>query len=72
MRMCDYWWGTHACDLPDGHEGLHRCADGPNGELCSEYDGAKVRFAGQQKWRETGGGRVRDILGGDFTELFVQ
>jgi hypothetical protein len=72
MLMCDYWWGTHACDLPDGHTGFHRCDEGPDGKMCSEYDGVKVRFAGEVEWRETGGGRVQDILGGGFTELFVR
>lgn len=72
MEMCDSWWGTHACDRLAGHTGFHRCAEGPNGQLCSEYDGVKVRFSGESEWRQTGGGRVRDILGGSFVEAFDQ
>lgn len=68
MRMCDYWWGTHGCDLSEGHEGHHRCLEGPYDQLCSEYDGVRVRFGGVGKWEETGGGRVRDIIGGSFIE----
>lgn len=47
---CDWFWGSHGCDMPGGHDGtIHTCdsrdPDGP----CSQYDTAapadkRVRF----------------------------
>jgi hypothetical protein len=36
---CDWFWGSHGCDMPGGHDGtIHTCGsrdpDGP----CSQYD----------------------------------
>lgn len=39
QALCDFFWGTHGCDLSSGHAGLvHRCgSDDPEGPCC-EYD----------------------------------
>ena len=39
---CNFFWGSHGCDLPPGHEGNHLCGllDGP----CSRHDGARVQY----------------------------
>jgi hypothetical protein len=29
MRICPVGWGSHACDLPSGHEGDHLCLADP-------------------------------------------
>lgn len=68
MRTCDWWWGSHACDLMDGHEGAHRCNDGPNGHACSEFDGSRVRFADSNEWLPATGGRISDLPVMRFTE----
>ncbi len=25
MKRCDWFWGSHGCDLPLGHDGTHVC-----------------------------------------------
>lgn len=32
---CFVFWGSHGCDLPAGHEGVHVCGSGP--DPCSEF-----------------------------------
>jgi hypothetical protein len=26
-NTCDIFWGSHGCDLPEGHDGQHMCGD---------------------------------------------
>lgn len=64
---CNFFWGSHGCDLPKGHDGkVHTCdftdvVYGP----CSQYDedapaDRRVRFAYDDgewgEWREYGEG----------------
>lgn len=55
VRLCDTFWGTHACDLNQGHDGQHECWQ--NGEPpCSQYDRANQRarywLDDEGKWSE--------------------
>ena len=35
---CDYCWHSHGCDLPEGHEGEHRCLLTFSGDGGDEFD----------------------------------
>lgn len=35
-EYCDTCWGSHGCELPEGHDGPHRC--GPADNPCSYCD----------------------------------
>jgi hypothetical protein len=41
VKTCNWFWGSHGCDLDPGHAGHHLC-----GILdpCSKHDGARVLF----------------------------
>lgn len=45
---CDFYWGSHGCDLEEGHEGvIHECGrDDPEG-ICSQHneETSEWRFA---------------------------
>lgn len=45
---CATFWGSHGCDRPQGHDGLHVCGDRNYDEgsyvLCSIHDGTWARF----------------------------
>lgn len=42
--LCPTFWGSHGCDLPEGHGGNHLCGVGDPDGLCSEHDGQRVRY----------------------------
>lgn len=48
-RECCTYWGSHGCDRPVGHEGLHVCGrpDSEHRGLCSVHDGTRVRLVMQ-------------------------
>lgn len=49
---CWTYWGSHGCNLADGHPLPHRCADDPD-DPCSEHTGQAVRFHhGDDKWSD--------------------
>jgi len=39
-EVCDWCWGSHACDLGPGDHTIHVC-DPEVGDRCSEYDSEK-------------------------------
>lgn len=39
---CNWFWGSHGCDLDVGHEGTHLC--GAPEDPCSKHDGTRVQF----------------------------
>lgn len=39
-RRCDWFWGSHACDLAKGHSGVHIYGDESGPDACSRYDEA--------------------------------
>ena len=46
---CGWYWGSHGCDLPTGHDGPCVCDD------CSEFDHAtnRVRYlTDEDSWSE--------------------
>lgn len=68
MIICDQYWGSHACDLPASHLGVHQCGDSSS-EPCSQFvetpGGALVRYPRDDgtwgEWMEHSGGfRPRD------------
>lgn len=60
---CNWFWGSHGCDLERGHDGLHLCLDPENDEwdqsrgeyveipvgICSAYDSA----TGDVRWESS-------------------
>lgn len=65
MILCDQCWGSHCCDLPAVHLGVHQCGDGDlSGEPCSQYvdtpEGPRARFSREDgtwgEWAEHSGG----------------
>lgn len=36
QKWCNFFWGSHGCDLPEGDHRLHRC--GTEDNPCMEYD----------------------------------
>jgi hypothetical protein len=68
VLTCDFFWGSHGCDLPKRHRGSHRCIistwddDGLETVTpCCEYDetvlpGLRVRHYNdsQERWGEWG------------------
>lgn len=40
MQVCDWFWGSCACDLPAGDHTIHKCGL-EIGDRCSEYDSEK-------------------------------
>lgn len=37
--MCNLFWGSHGCDLPEGHKGLHVCGSNDPEGPDSYHDG---------------------------------
>lgn len=44
-NLCNFFWGSHGCELPEGEHTVHQCSwvitdmeDEQHVELCSEYD----------------------------------
>lgn len=46
---CNFYWGSHGCDLSPEHEGVHHCGGTSLEDSCSEYDettgGARYQLA---------------------------
>lgn len=40
--MCNWYWGSHGCDLEDGHSGHHLC--GSPEDPCSKHSGYMVKY----------------------------
>lgn len=50
VTSCDFFWGSHGCDLPPGHGLVHECDSGDPDGPCCQYDeqappDRRVRFA---------------------------
>lgn len=41
-ERCNWFWGSHGCDLPPSHDGDHLC--GTEDEPCSKHNGTHVQF----------------------------
>lgn len=37
MNDCNLFWGSHGCDLPEGHEGDHTCGSRDPEGICSQF-----------------------------------
>lgn len=65
--LCGQMWGSHGCDLPTAHFGVHQC--GGREKPCSQYvdtpEGPRVRH-GQENgtwgewWPHVGGFRLSE------------
>lgn len=42
MTHCNWFWGSHGCDLPMWHSGDHLC--GTEDDPCSKHNGTQVQF----------------------------
>lgn len=67
---CNWFWGSHGCDLHSGHTGYHLCGSLEE-DPCSKHDGTRVLFhyvGGDwaDEWREMPG-----FCNGDGTPRLV-
>lgn len=57
---CNLYWGSHGCDLPPGHEGVHQCGEPDHEGICSQFEVTKedpsdrINIEGRVRYRYVG------------------
>lgn len=66
-KSCNWYWGSHGCELLPGHDGNHLC--GTHEDPCSRHDGTRIQSSAwldaipRDEWHEDWEHRWKDYLG---------